>query len=86
MENTPIEQPPGKRLGGVQHTVAKAGIALIPVIGGAAAELFALVLALPLEKRRDEWMAEVADYLSRMGETVESSRVARGHLGQNERA
>ena len=30
--------------------------------------------------------AEVADFLNRMGETVESRRVAYGHLGQNERA
>ena len=34
-------------------TVAKAALSAIPFVGGPAAELFALVLAPPLEKRRD---------------------------------
>ena len=33
------------------HTLAKAGIASIPVVGAAASELFTVILAPPLETR-----------------------------------
>ena len=36
------------------HTLTKAGIASIPGVG-AAAELFTIIIAPPLEKRRVEW-------------------------------
>jgi len=48
------------------HTLAKAGIASIPVIGAAASELFTVILAPPLEKRRVEWMNDVAEHLKEL--------------------
>ncbi|MYK93082.1 hypothetical protein F4009_03595 [Candidatus Poribacteria bacterium] len=53
------------------HTLAKAGIASIPVVGAAASELFAVILASPLEKRRIEWMNDVAEHLKELEERGE---------------
>lgn len=48
------------------HTLVKAGISAIPILGGPAAELFTNVIQPPLEKRRIEWMNGVADKLSEL--------------------
>lgn len=50
------------------HTLAKAGIASIPLVGAAASELFTVILAPPLEKRRVEWMNNVAEHLKELEE------------------
>ena len=52
---TKTHDVPEATLGDRLHTLAKAGIASIPVIGAAASELFTVTLAPPLEKRRVEW-------------------------------
>jgi len=44
----------------VAYTLAKAGISSIPIVGDAAAELFGLIITPPLEKRRAEWMNDIA--------------------------
>ena len=48
------------------HTLAKAGIGSIPIVGAAASELFTVILAAPLEKRRVEWMNDVAELLKEL--------------------
>lgn len=48
------------------HTLVRAGISAIPVLGGPAAELFNHVIQPPLEKRRVEWMNAVAERISRL--------------------
>ena len=53
------------------HTLAKAGIASIPIVGAAASELFTVILAPPLEKRRVEWMNDVAEHLKDLEERGE---------------
>ena len=53
------------------HTLAKAGIASIPVVGAAASELFTVILAPPLEKRRVEWMNDLAERLKEAEERGE---------------
>lgn len=53
------------------HTLVKAGIASIPVVGAAASELFTVILAPPLEKRRVEWMNDVAERLKELEERGE---------------
>ena len=53
------------------HTFVKAGIASIPVVGAAASELFTVILAPPLEKRRVEWMNDVAEHLKELEERGE---------------
>jgi hypothetical protein len=54
---------PSKSTGDVAHSVTKAGLSAIPVVGGPAAELFQNVVQPPLEKRRAEWMAQVGEKL-----------------------
>lgn len=56
-------EPPEATTGDKAHTLAKAGLASVPVVGGAAAELFAALVTPPLEKRRREWMEQIADSL-----------------------
>jgi len=45
-ENT---NPPKQSIGDVGHTAAKAALAMIPVIGGPAAELFSALITPPLD-------------------------------------
>lgn len=47
----------------VFHSLVKAGISSIPLVGGAAVELFTAIIAPPLEKRRDQWMKDVGEAL-----------------------
>ena len=62
MTEKKIEVPKQSK-GDVAHTLAKAGLSVIPVVGGPAVELFQLLIQPPLEKRRTEWMAEVGEKL-----------------------
>lgn len=63
------------------HILATAGIASIPIVGAAASELFTVILASPLEKRRVEWMNDVAD---RLKEFEERGELKLGDLQDNE--
>lgn len=69
MPNT--HEVPEGTLGDQLHTLAKAGIASVPVVGAAASELFTVILAPPLEKRRVEWMNDVAERLKELDERGE---------------
>lgn len=48
------------------HAAAKAVLSVVPAIGGPAVELFQYVVQPPLEKRRDEWMAQVGEKLKQL--------------------
>lgn len=48
------------------HTLVRAGISAIPVLGGPALELFNAVVAPPLRKRQVEWMEFVTAGLKRL--------------------
>lgn len=54
---------PEKSKGDIAHSITKAGLSAIPVVGGPAVELFQNVVQPPLEKRRAEWMAQVGEKL-----------------------
>lgn len=45
------------------HALARAGVANVPIIGNAAAELFDHVITPPLEKRREAWRESVGQRL-----------------------
>jgi hypothetical protein len=47
----------------IAHSLVKGGLGAIPVIGSLAAEVFGLLVTPPLNKRRAEWMNEVAQKL-----------------------
>jgi hypothetical protein len=57
---------PMQSKGDVAHTLAKAGLSAIAIVGGPAVELFQHVIQPPLEKRRREWMAQVGEKLQEL--------------------
>jgi hypothetical protein len=72
-----------KRTGGdVAHTLTKAGLNLVPYVGGTAAELFGLVIAPQLEKRRDKWLEDLAASIKKLQGQVQGFKIE--ELGKNE--
>jgi hypothetical protein len=65
---------PHRSAGDYLHTATKAGLSLIPHVGGPAAEFFSLVLAPPLERRRDAWLEDLYRRFRQLEEKVESFR------------
>lgn len=59
---------PKKTKGDVAHTVVKAALASVPVVGSAAVEFFQMLVTPPLEKRRAEWMRAVSEKLMELEE------------------
>ena len=49
------QEMPRKSAGDVAHALVKAGISAVPIAGAPAAEIFALIVTPPYERRRDEW-------------------------------
>jgi hypothetical protein len=55
--------PPKTSIGDVVYATARAGISEIPMVGGPILEFFNLIIAPPLDKRRQKWMESVRDGL-----------------------
>lgn len=55
--------PPEGTAADAAHTVTRAGLGTIPVVGGAASELFSAVVTSSLDRRRQEWMEQVGEGL-----------------------
>ena len=64
------------------YTAIKAAIALIPGVGGSIAELLPMIIAPPLEKRRNQWLSDIAKNLKSLEEKVDEFRIE--DLSQNE--
>ena len=62
------EKPPKESTGDHIHRVARAGLSLIPYVGGPAVELFNWLVAPPLGRRRDEWLNGLAERLDNLGQ------------------
>lgn len=56
-------EPPKPTIGDRLHTLARAGVGSIPLVGAAATELLNFLVAPPLEKRRRKWMESVGEAL-----------------------
>ena len=67
--------------GDIAYVAVKAGLGSIPILGSAATELFGLVVTPPLDKRRQEWMNEVAEKLKAL---EENNKIDFGTLSQND--
>jgi hypothetical protein len=65
------DQPPTPSAGDTLHTLVKAGLSAIPIVGGPAAELFAYIIAPPLTKRRDEWLLSISEGLKALERKVD---------------
>jgi hypothetical protein len=67
MSNEPLT-PPKATAADHAHTLTRAGISSIPIVGGAGVELFQMLVTPSLEKRKLEWMESVAEGLQRLEE------------------
>jgi hypothetical protein len=70
-----MEEKPKQTKGDIGHALAKGVLSGIPYIGGPAAEIFNLVIAPPITKRRDEWMESIAEGLKALEEKVEGFKI-----------
>lgn len=68
--------------GDVVHSLVKGAISAIPIAGGLGAELFNLIIAPPLAKRRDEWLDSIACRLEELEKRIEGFKIE--SLSQNE--
>jgi len=59
----------------VVHTAVKAALASIPDYGGAASEIFSMIITPPLSKRKDEWIESIVEGLKNLEKTVEGFSV-----------
>lgn len=59
-------KPPKESKGDIAHSLAKAGLAAIPLVGGSAVEVFQMVLRAPIEHRRDKWMESVGERIKEL--------------------
>jgi len=66
-------RPPKRGKDDIAHAGARALLSTIPLVGGAAVELFQFVVTPPLEKRRDEWMEEVGKSLADLEATRDTN-------------
>ncbi len=63
MDNQEKYDSPKKNFGDIVHTGIRAVLSSVPFVGAPAIELFAFLVAPPLEKRRDEWIRSIAEGL-----------------------
>jgi hypothetical protein len=80
--NTRAERYPEPAQADAVQAVARAAIAAVPVIGGTITELLSLVLSPAVERRKDEWLKELADALGELESKVEGFKI--GDLQHNE--
>jgi hypothetical protein len=68
--------------GDYAHAGVRAGFSLAPVLGGPLTEFFSIVVAPPLEKRRDAWLIDIVDRLKRLEHEAEGFKIE--NLAKNE--
>jgi hypothetical protein len=66
----------------VAHTAVRVGLSVIPVVGGAAKEIFTAIVTPPLVRRRDEWVESIARELKELERKVENFSME--NLSKNE--
>ena len=57
--------------GDYAHSVVNAAISSIPAFGSVASEIFNMVIATPLEKRKEKWMLKIAESLEELQDKVD---------------
>jgi hypothetical protein len=68
--------------GDYAHAGVRAGLSLAPVLGGPLVEFFSMVVAPPLEKRRDAWLIDIINRLKKLEREDEGFKIE--NLAQNE--
>lgn len=82
MNKSDITKKPERDIKNATHTIVKAGLGSIPIVGAAAAEIFYIVIEPPLSKRRVEWIESIAKRLKELEEKVEGFKIE--ELSRNE--
>ena len=59
----------------ILHTLTRAGVSTIPVVGGPVKELLSLVITPSIEQRRDKWIESIAENLKDLEGKVESFKI-----------
>ena len=67
---------PKPTTGDTVHTIVRAGISTLPVVGAPATELFNLIIVPPLNKRREKWMESIATGLNDLERDVSGFSIA----------
>jgi hypothetical protein len=74
-EKADVLKKPKTSAGDVAHALTRAGLSVVPVIGGPLKELFASIVAPPITKRRDEWVESIAKELKELEKGVAGFRI-----------
>lgn len=61
-----VEHLPEETAGDDLHRAARAALAGLPIVGGAAVELFNRLLAPPIQQRRDAWLDGLAERIEKL--------------------
>lgn len=61
--------------GDYAYAGVRAGLSTVPFLGGPLAEFFSMVIAPPLEKRRDAWMIEIFTRLKKLEAQIEGFKI-----------
>jgi hypothetical protein len=69
-ENKPISLPT-TTTGDYALALVRGAVSAVPLVGGVGAELFAMVVRAPYDRRAEEWMRDVGDRLRRLSERDE---------------
>ncbi|MBA7704693.1 hypothetical protein ES703_113511 [subsurface metagenome] len=77
-----MKEKPKKSKGDVVHKAAKIVLSGIPWVGGPVAELFNIVIAPPIAKRRDKWLESIYKGLKMLEEKVKGFSIE--SLAENE--
>ncbi|MFA4825128.1 MAG: hypothetical protein WC593_08210 [Methanoregula sp.] len=74
-EERDIEEDLKPNFGDYAHAGVRAGLSTAPFVGGPLAEFFAMVIAPPLEKRRDAWLIEIFTRLKKLEEEIDGFKI-----------
>jgi hypothetical protein len=69
-------------VGDYTHAGVRAGLSMAPILGGFLTEFFSMVIAPPLEKRRDEWLIEIFKRLIKLEREIDGFKIE--NLQKNE--
>jgi hypothetical protein len=75
MSESDITKKPERKASDVAHTLVKAGLSAVPIVGSSANELFSLVITPSLEKRRDKWNESIAEALKVLEEQISGFKI-----------
>jgi len=74
-ERKDITKRPKQGAADAVHTIVRAGVSAIPVVGGPIKEIFTSLFAPPIVKRREEWIESIAEKLQELEKEFDSFKL-----------